>query len=370
MPMKRLTIRSTWVVESEDGRQLGPELFAMLNAIHETGKLTAAATQVGLSYRHAWNLVDGWNGFFGTPLVRFERGKGAFLTPLGERLLWAEQRVGARLGVQLESVASEINLEISRLLVTTAATIRIHASHGFAVARMPDLLEGHERLQLDLRYLGSVESLASLARDTCDLAGLHVPEGRLASTAMARYARWLNPARQRLIHLVTRTQGLFVATGNPKGIRTIADLVRPDITFINRQKGAGTRLLFDQVLAEAGITAGAINGYATEEFTHAAVAAYVASGAADAGFGVEPAAHQFRLDFIPVALERYFFVCNAQTLERPEMLELMALLKSDRFTAIVATLPGYSAPRVGEVVRLDDEFPQLQAAGRRPSQRP
>jgi molybdate transport repressor ModE-like protein len=357
--MKRLTIKSTWVVESEDGQQLGPELFAMLNAIHETGKLTEAVRRIGLSYRHAWNLVEGWNAFFGAPLVRFERGKGAFLTPLGERLLWAEQRVSARLALQLESVASELNLEINRLLATAAATIRIHASHGFAVARMPELLKGQDRIQMDLRYFGSLESLMSLNKGTCDLAGLHVPEGELARAALDQYARWLQPAKQRVIHLVTRTQGLFVAQGNPKGIHGVHDLIRPDITFINRQKGAGTRLLFDQILAAAGVEGRRIEGYRTEEFTHAAVAAYVASGAADAGFGVEPAARQFRLDFVPLARERYIFICNAATLERPEMIELLGLLKSERFARIVSELPGYSAPRIGEVVRLDDALPQL-----------
>jgi len=360
--MKRLSIKSTWVVEREDGQRLGPELFAMLNAIHDAGKLTEAVRRLGMSYRHAWNLVEGWNAFFGAPLVRFERGKGAFLTPLGERLLWAEQRVSARLALQLDSVASELNLEISRLLATAATTIRIHASHGFAVARIPELLRDQELIQVDLRYFGSVESLMSLAKGTCDLAGLHVPEGRLAKAALDQYARWLQPARQRVIHLVTRTQGLFVAKGNPKNIQGVRDLPRPDVTFINRQKDAGTRLLFDQILADAGIDARRIEGYRTEEFTHAAVAAYVASGAADAGFGVEPAARKFRLDFIPLARERYVFVCNTKTLERPEMVELLALLRSDRFVTMVAELPGYSAPRVAEVERLEDAFPQLPEA--------
>ncbi|MEO8039935.1 MAG: substrate-binding domain-containing protein [Betaproteobacteria bacterium] len=360
--MKRLSIKSTWVVESEDGQHLGPELFAMLNAIHDTGKLTEAVRRVGMSYRHAWNLVERWNAFFGAPLVRFERGKGAFLTPLAERLLWAEQRVSARLALQLDSVASELNLEISRLLATAGATIRIHASHGFAVARIPELLKDQDRIQLVLRYSGSVEALTSLSKETCDLAGLHVPEGRLAKAALDQYARWLQPANQRIIHLVTRTQGLFVAQGNPKNIQGVLDLPRADVTFINRQKDAGTRLLFDQILVEAGIDPRRIEGYRTEEFTHAAVAAYVASGAADAGFGVEPAARQFRLDFIPLATERYVFVCNTRTLERPEVIELLVLVRSERFAAMVAELPGYSAPRVGDVERLEEAFPQLREA--------
>ena len=357
--MKRVTVKPSWVVENEEGAELGPALFAMLDALEHTGKLTAAAAKVGVSYRHAWNQINEWNTFFGLPLVTLERGKGASLTALGEKLLWAEQRFNARVGLQLESLASELNLEINRLVASAASSLRIHASHGFAVARLNDLLEAHSDVQLDLRYLGSVESLASLARGECDLAGFHMPEGKLGARALDQYARWLHPDRQRLIHLVTRTQGLFVARGNPKQIHGIADLARPGVSFINRQKDAGTRLLFDELLKDAHIDRSAISGYQTEEFTHAAVAAYVASGMADAAFGVEPAAHQFRLDFVPLATERYFLLTSLLGLERAEVAKLVELLRSDAFQAIAASLPGYTAPLAGHVVTLGEAFPKL-----------
>jgi putative molybdopterin biosynthesis protein len=357
--MNRISVKPTWVVENEAGTRLGAELFGMLSALHDTGKLTAAAVRLGISYRHAWNLLEGWNGFFGVPLVRFERGKGTTLTTLGEKLLWAEQRASARLGPQMESLASELNLEINRLVATAASTIRVHASHGFAVARLPDLLRESSHIQLDLRYLGSVESLASLTRGECDLAGFHVPEGHLGTQALARYARWLQPAKQRLIHLVTRTQGLFVAKGNPKGIHGLADLARDDVTFVNRQKGAGTRLLLDQLLDDAGVEREDIHGYRTEEFTHAAVAAFVASGMADVAFGVEPPARQFRLDFVPIAKEQYFLLTLVRTLERPEIRDLLALLRGSAFDALVADLPGYAAPLAGEVATIAEVFPDF-----------
>ena len=366
--MKRLTVKPTWVVENEEGAQLGPELFTMLDALHQSGKLTEAAAMVGLSYRHSWNLLETWNAFFGLPLARLERGKGATLTPLGEKLLHAEQRVNARIGLQLESLASELNLELNKLLAAESSTIRIHASHGFAVARLPELFKENTRIQLDLRYLGTQESLSSLSRGDCDLAGFHIPVGRLGARALAQIARWLHPDQQRLIHLVTRTQGLFVAKGNPKNIRGIADLARPDVIFINRQKGSGTRLLLDQLMQEAGIDSHAVHGFGNEEFTHAAVAAYVASGTADAAFGVEPAAHQFRLDFIPVAKERYFLIALVRSLDRPEVSELLSLIGSKRFLDMVALLPGYSAPRAGQVTRIDKEFPALADGVRRASE--
>lgn len=354
-------MRPAWLVSNESGDELDQQLFPVLQAIHDAGKLTLAAEKAGLSYRHAWNLIGRWSTFFGSPLVNLERGRGTTLTPLGEKLLWAEQRINARLAPQLESLASELNLEISKLVTTARSTLRIHASHGFAVAKLPELLRTHSQIQLDLRYLGAQESLASVARGACEFGGFHVPEGPMGEQALTQYAKWLQPEKLKLIYLVTRTQGLFLAKGNPKNIRSIADLGRPGITFINRQRGSGTRLLIDQLLEEAGIDYQRLPGYQTEEFTHAAVAAYVASGMADAGFGVEPPARQFNLDFIPVAKERYFLICRDETLQLPESQELVGLLRGPAFIDLISGLPGYSAPRAGETAGITETFPFFES---------
>lgn len=359
--MSKILVRPAWLVSNEAGEELDQQLFPVLQAIHDAGKLTVAAAKAGLSYRHAWNLIGRWSEFFGSPLVNLERGRGTTLTPLGEKLLWAEQRINARLAPQLESLASELNLEISKLVTTARSTLRIHASHGFAVAKLPELLRAHSLIQLDLRYLGAQESLASLARGACDFGGFHVPEGKLGEQALAQYAKWLLPDKQKLIHLVTRTQGLFLARGNPKNIRSFSDLGRPGVAFINRQRGSGTRLLIDQLLEEAGVDHQRLDGYQTEEFTHAAIAAYVASGMADAGFGVEPAARQFALDFLPMAKERYFLICRNETLDLPESRELIGLLRGQAFLDLIAGLPGYSAPRAGQVDSIAEAFPSIDA---------
>ena len=354
-------VRPAWLVSNEAGDELDPQLFPVLQAIHDAGKLTLAAQRAGLSYRHAWNLIGRWSEFFGSPLVNLERGRGTTLTALGEKLLWAEQRINARLAPQLESLASELNLEIAKLVTTARSTLRIHASHGFAVAKLPELLRAHSQIQLDLRYLGAQESLASVARGACEFGGFHVPEGKLGGRALAQYAKWLLPDRQKLVHLVTRTQGLFLARGNPKNIRSVADLGRPGVVFINRQHGSGTRLLIDQLLEQAGVDHQRLDGYQTEEYTHAAIAAYVASGMADAGVGVEPPARQFNLDFIPLAKERYFLICLEDSLELPEARELIQLIRGSAFLDLIAGLPGYSAPRAGQIATIAQAFPSVEA---------
>jgi molybdate transport repressor ModE-like protein len=361
--MSQIEIRPSWVFTDAEGRIVDHQLFALLEAIHETGKLTQAAQRIGLSYRHAWNSLGKWAGFFGSALVLMEQGKGARLSPLGEKLLWAQARARARLSPQLENLASELNAEIERALVPAHIPLRIHASHGYAVAELPELLRSDGRLALDLQYLPATDALASLARGQCELAGFHVPEGDPGRRALELYGQWFDLRQHRLIHLVRRQQGLYVKPGNPKRIRTLQDLARPGIRFVNRQRGSGTRLLLDTLLDAAGVDANAIDGYGTAEFTHAAVAAYVASGMADVGMGVEPPAREFKLDFLPMAAERYFLLGREQSLALPAVLVLLELLRGPRFHARVARLPGYGSERAGEITTLPDAFPWLARPG-------
>lgn len=366
--MSQIDIRPAWVFTDSAGQQLDDRLFVLLDAIRETGKLTLAAARAGVSYRHAWNSIGKWAGFFGSPLVILEKGRGASLSALGEKLLWAQARARARLSPQLENLASELNLEIQRARDDHNPTLRVHASHGYAVAELPDLLREDGRIDLDLQYLPATDALASLAREGCDLAGFHVPEGALGARALDLYGQWLDARDHRLIALVRRQQGLFVRPDNPKRIRSLADLARRDIRFVNRQRGSGTRLLLDTLLDEAGVVRETIDGYATEEFTHAAVAAYVASGMADVGMGVEPPAREFKLDFIPIAAERYFLAGRQDVLERPMIVELLELLRGPQFRNRVARLPGYSAEGSGDILRLREAFPWMKTA-RRPAVR-
>ena len=355
--MKQIEIRPSWVFADQRGQQLDHRLFALLGALHETGKLTLAAKRAGVSYRHAWNTIARWSEFFGSPLAVLEQGRGAHLTSLGEKLVWAEARARARFSPQLENIASELNLEIKRALAESNPTLRVHASFGYAVAKIPELLRRHGGIALDLQYLPAADALASLSRGACDFAGFHVPEGAIGATAVQLYAPWLHPGEQKLIYLVRRQQGLYLAPGNPKRITSLRDLARKSVRFINRQRGSGTRLLLDALLGQLGIDSDRIEGYANEEFTHAAVAAYVASGMADVGLGVEPPAREFRLDFIPLAAERYFLICEVRTLELPWVRELLRLLQGPEFKDLVATLPGYSSERSGETVEPVDAFP-------------
>lgn len=363
--MDRIVIKPAWIVSSEAGDHFEPQLFPLLRAIHETGKLTQAIKLVGISYRHGWDLLAKWSSIFGSELVAMQRGRGASLTALGEKLLWAEQRTEASLFPQLQNIATELNVAIRKSRQRAATVLRIQASHGYAVEKLPELVRRHGHAEIGLKYVGSVEALAALSRSACDLAGFHVPLGDLGPMLWEQYARWVKPQQQRIIRMVIRTQGLIVAKGNPLKIKSLHDLARKGIKMVNRQQGSGTRVLLDGLLKTMAIDPRRIQGYDSGEFTHAAVAAFVASGMADVGLGIEPAARQFNLGFCPIIKERYMLTCRTETLAQPAVGELVTLLKGPDFAHMIAPVAGYALDSPGEVVTLDKVFPWL-ARARRP----
>jgi putative molybdopterin biosynthesis protein len=166
------------------------------------------------------------------------------------------------------------------------------------------------------------------------------------------FLKRLLPERKiRLINLVHRTQGLLVPKGNPKGIKGLNDLTRKDITYINRQRGAGTRLLLDKSLKDSNIDPGDITGYDHEEYTHMAVASAVLTGVADTGLGVLSAANALKLDFVSVANERYDLAIPEDMLNTEMLIALLDVIRNDsEFKEAVLAMGGYDVSQMGEVV--------------------
>ncbi len=356
--MIQVKLNCQWSLGSAFTQHYDPQIFNVLDAIHRTGSLNKAAPIIGLSYRHLWNLIGKWSDMLGQPLAVLERGRGTRLTSFGEKLLWADQRVKARLGPQLENLASELEQELNDTFAGGQAALRVHASHDLALAELREMLnQGTNSPRLELQFRGSLDCLASLARSQCDLAGFHIPEHGISKNLLLRYRKWLKPRGQKLIEFVTRQQGLMVASGNPKQIFSLNDLAKQDVRFVSRQQGSGTRLLLDMLLAQAGVEQGQIQGIHHEEFTHAAVAATVASGKADAGMGIEAAARHFDLDFVPIASERYFLITYQKNLRQRAVKELISAMQSSEFKSMIARLPGYDASRAGEIISIGKMFP-------------
>jgi molybdate transport repressor ModE-like protein len=354
--MHKIHIRPHWEISFAGEPPLDTAaLLGLLLSIHDTGSIAQAAKAVDLSYRYAWGLLRDAERMFGQRLLDTGRGRGTILTPLAQKLVWADRRIAARLSPTLESLASELETELGKVASSVLRTIRMDASHGFAVAALTAYLNRIE-LPVELRYRSCSDAMAALSRRECDLAGFHIPVGRFEQPTVAWYMRWLDPGQHCLVHIAGREQGLFVARGNPLGVTGLCDLMRAEVRFVNRQAGSGTRMLLEMMLAADAISPEAINGYNSAEFTHSAVAAYIASGMADVGIGVRTAAARFKLDFIPLARERYFFALRTDALDEPLMRQLVTILQQPTYHRLVDDLPGYEAANTGKIESVAQAF--------------
>ncbi|MEX2524664.1 MAG: substrate-binding domain-containing protein [Gammaproteobacteria bacterium] len=349
-----INFRIRWSLGPEPGTELDPFLFRLLEQIRSQGALNQAVRLLGCSYRHAWGLIKRWEKEFGVPLVKLQRGRGrgAELTAFGEKLLWTNRKLIEDTAPRLQGFASDLNASLAEFTGHDRQfRLHIHASHDLAVQHLYELLPDQAGLNADLQTRGSLESLYALNTGQCHVAGFHFPLGDIGTELLPRYLRWLEEDRHSLVQLAARQQGIMTRPGNPKRITGIDDLSKRSVRFINRQKGSGTRTVFDQLLDRTGIPAAAINGYGNEEFTHFAVAAMIASGEADAGFGLQAAAARFGLDFIPVLEERYILAFNR---ERELIESIQRLLRTPQFRDPMARLQGYDVTDTGTEIRLPD----------------
>lgn len=330
---------------------LDARLLPLLGAIRAKASLAAAVADRGLSYRAAWGLLRDYQRMLGAPLVQLERGRGARLAPAGEKLLAGHRAAAQRLERILPALAVELASRPGR--GERVARLTVTASHDLALAALRDALPAAAGLSLDLAFMGSLHALQQFAEGRTDLAGFHIPLGVHTADGLAPFRRLLRARRDRLIRVVDRDQGFMLPRGNPARVHGFRDLARKRLRFVNRQRGSGTRLLIDRLIAEEGLEASSLVGYPNEEFTHAAVAATVASAAADAGFGLRAAAAAYGLAFVPRVRERYYLAVRASELATPAVVRLIEVLQGATLARIVATLPGYRREAAGTVVGVE-----------------
>jgi putative molybdopterin biosynthesis protein len=245
----------------------------------------------------------------------------------------------------------EVQLELLVPRAEAELTVVHVGSHDLALDLAGDLLrKRHPGRALASANVGSLAGLYALARGECHVAGTHLldPETGAYNTPYVRRA--CPNLDVTLVTLVEREQGFTVRPGNPKGIRTVADLARRDVRIVNRQRGAGTRVLLDTRLRDAGITADMVAGYDREEYTHVAAAVAVASGVADCALTIRAAAQALHLDFVPLEVERYDLALASADLTAPHFVALLDTIQSADFRAAAEALGGYSAARAGQVV--------------------
>ena len=206
---------------------------------------------------------------------------------------------------------------------------------------------------LKLQTVGSMAGLTSLRRGESQLAGAHLLDPETGEYNISFLKRFFKGQKMVLLNLVHREQGLYLKKGNPKNIKEIKDLTGAEINYINRQRGAGTRVLFDYLLAENEIEPDQISGYEKEEFTHIAAAAAVGRGSADAALGIRAAAEVMEVDFLPLAEEKYDLIFREEILELPQIQSLIELINQDEIKTEIENLGGYQCRNTGKIKILD-----------------
>lgn len=252
-------------------------------------------------------------------------------------------------GVQGLPAGAEVQVRLYRSPGEIERTLFAMGSHDIALDVMAQYLAPHGR-RLTSANVGSLGGLIALKRGEAHLAGSHLLDPTSGEYNLSYIRQYLPETPVRVIALVGREQGLLVLPNNPKNIRLLDDLTRPEVTFVNRQRGAGTRVLLDYNLDKIGIDSSRIRGYNQEEYTHLAVAAAVASGRADCGLGIAAAAQALGLDFIPLFSERYDLVIPLAYCRSDLLQPLFAVLEESAFRQTVAALPGYDTSLMGTLI--------------------
>ncbi len=328
-----------------------PLLAALLGQVPERPRTVAVeptrkiASKLGVEEFVRVKLGSVGGRIVATPLPRgagqitsFTRADGIIRIPADTEGLRENEPVAA----ELMRAPDELN-----------RTIVIVGSHDNTLDVLADQLKSaHGNLSLSSSHVGSMGGLMAIKRGGCHLAGSHLLDSEDGSYNVSYLRKYLPGRPLKLVTLVLRDNGLIVRRGNPKAIRGIEDLVRPDVTFINRQGGSGTRILLDYRLKELGLSPVDIRGYGVEEFTHMAVAVAVLAGSADAGLGIYAAARALGLDFVPVVTEQYDLVIPAEHFDTQNVQALMEVIRSAEFKRRVESLGGYSTRLTGNTLEL------------------
>ena len=246
----------------------------------------------------------------------------------------------------------EVDISLLRSLPEIEGTIVAIGSHDPILDLAASELRTRDpRVTLASSNVGSLGGLIALRDGLCHLAGSHLLEPDTGEYTIPYVEQMLAGHDIAIVRLVHREQGLIVAPGNPLGVGGIADLAQPELRYVNRQRGAGTRVLLDYELQRAGVDPAALSGYSREEPTHLAVAAAISAGRADCGLGVQAAARAFGLDFVPVAQEPFDLVLERGTAESERLAPLWALMETAEFRSAVEMLGGYDTGEMGRRIR-------------------
>jgi molybdate transport repressor ModE-like protein len=328
-----IAIKPVLMLESAGKSHASTDLSSIATLLREVqrGKtIQSAAEALDVSYRTLWNQLKVAEKALGTPLLLSTKGHGSKLSPAAESFLNSVAEMERRFDRVSQDEVRRLSGELSSLINSRPVRWVCCSSSDPLIERVIDGLT-----HIDYQTMGSGQALERLLSGDADIAGFHLPD----QDSLLQVQAHLKSAGMMAYPLMRRTQGLMVATGNPLRIKKLADLARPEVRFINRQKGAGTRLLLDTLMEKEGIRSDRIRGYRHEEFTHTAVATAIVAGTADAALGLKYIAAQFHLGFVPLEEETFYLAMSTKVHASKPIQKFIQSLQ-----ALAAKQVGYRAP--------------------------
>jgi len=252
-------------------------------------------------------------------------------------------------GVQGAEAGDVVEVHLYRSRAEINRTIFCIGSHDMTLDLLAQFLSMHDR-RFSSANVGSLGGLIALQRGEAHLAGSHLLDPETGVYNLSYIDQYLSGVSIKVFGFVGREQGLIIKRGNPKRVKNIRDLIKPGVRFVNRQRGAGTRVLLDYQLSKMGIPAEEILGYDQEEYTHLGVAAAVASGRADCGLGIPAAAQSLNIDFIPMFKETYQLIIPKIFAESDLLTPLFDVLNDSQFIQAIENMPGYDTRQMGKLI--------------------
>lgn len=278
--------------------------------------------------------IDDKGGYIATPL---SRGAGVVTS-----FVKADGIIDVPQDCEGYEAGDKVRVTLLRPIQDLDNTLTIIGSHDPLIDEVADILKRQDPDSVvSSSHVGSMGAIMAVKRGEAQMGAIHLLDEETGGYNDSYVSKYFKDGGVKLEKGVKRVQGLMVAKGNPKGIKGFTDVAREDISYVNRQKGAGTRILCDYLIKKNGMSASDIYGYEREEFTHTSVAAQIASGTADAGLGIYSAAKTYGLDFIPICNEEYDLLIDENAYETDKIKDFLKVLHSDELKERLKKLGGY-----------------------------
>ena len=257
-------------------------------------------------------------------------------------------------GLEGYEAGSEVTVRLLSPMEKLQNTVVVIGSHDPLLDELGDMLHlADNDVYMSSSHVGSMGGIMAIRRGEAHAAGCHLLNTDNGEYNVSFIKKYFPRGGVKLVRCVGRQQGMMVAKGNPLGIEAFADIAKPGVRYVNRQRGSGTRILTDYLCKQNELDTAAIYGYDREELTHTSVAAQIVSGSADAGMGIYSAAKLYDLDFIPICIEEYDLIVPDHAWDTPQVRAMLATMKSDAFREKILSLGGYTVENPGEIIAID-----------------